>query len=399
MDFEEIMKIFGKTMPDVIPEEYYSMMKEVAPDLNRNNIPWNMVLTTSLFEKLVEQKETNENHLLMEIGEDLNYIEEIYSKTSEVFNFLEPIKVDRIKYKFYTMETSAQSLLEGFQPNKDGFISPPKYNIFNTTTGRMKIVEGANILLLPKKYRNMFQSRFGKDGSLWVLDFVSLEPRVAMCIKNYIFSECIIGHPPLSDLMKLSIEPNQAFPEDIYTFALKKLKLSSDIDRQALKQIILPQLYGQAKSLTIDSLESRNIRRPDEVVEMVNDFFGIEKIKDYVVSQYEKHNCKFIKNFYGRHITPPSGMTHALLNYYIQSTAVDVSLLGFHKIISKISSSKDISDLIKPVYILHDAIILDVHRSIEHVMPKICKLGGTDLPGFINQQFWISAKRGLSEQE
>ena len=45
------------------------------------------------------------------------------------------------------------------------------------------------------------------------------------------------------------------------------------------------------------------------------------------------------------------------MNNYIQSTAVDVALSYFSELCDKINL-----DLCKPIFIIHDALILDVHK-------------------------------------
>lgn len=45
------------------------------------------------------------------------------------------------------------------------------------------------------------------------------------------------------------------------------------------------------------------------------------------------------------------------INYYAQSTGVDVALMGFNEIVNRLGP-----DGIRPLFVLHDALILDVRE-------------------------------------
>ena len=62
-----------------------------------------------------------------------------------------------------------------------------------------------------------------------------------------------------------------------------------------------------------------------------------------------------IKNFFGRPIKPSSARDSLLYNNYIQSTGVDVALLGFGQILDKAPSR------VRPIFFIHDAMLVDIH--------------------------------------
>ena len=62
----------------------------------------------------------------------------------------------------------------------------------------------------------------------------------------------------------------------------------------------------------------------------------------------------FIRSRFGRKMKVPE--LRLLLNYYAQSTGVDVSLLGFLGLIEKL---REISSDIRPLMILHDDLMID----------------------------------------
>lgn len=392
MNTEEIFKVFGKKIPDFIPEKYKKAISCVLPQNNKEKIPWNYVIPDEIFFELNSKYNEQEQKLLSEIGQDIEYYNKIYSETKKVFSFLKPAKINAVKYKLYSFNEENKKHLNLWKPDKYGFLPVPEYSLCESVTGRMKIKSGPNILLLPKKFRDIISSRFGNNGSIWYLDFVSLEPRIALTIKHYISSSSLlIGSVPLTELLNFSvIDP---LPKDIYSLALKFLKITNEISRDTLKIIVLSQLYGQSKSHTIETLEKYKIRNPDEIVEMVNDFFGINLLRQFVEESFLKTSGKFLRTFYGRHLSSDDGKPHALLNYYIQSTAVDVALLGFFNILNRLKDIFGALDLIVPIFVLHDAIILDVHKNIEHIIPKLCAIGSKDIPGFKNQPFWMTGNK------
>ena len=80
---------------------------------------------------------------------------------------------------------------------------------------------------------------------------------------------------------------------------------------------------------------------------------------------------------------------HKLLNYFIQSTAVDVALFGFGDIIRRLQVS-GLIDRICPLFVLHDALILDVPHDLDFVIPKLLKAGSRNIPRFENTEFFMT---------
>ena len=62
----------------------------------------------------------------------------------------------------------------------------------------------------------------------------------------------------------------------------------------------------------------------------------------------------FIKNYFDRPIVIDDARDSILINNYLQSTAVDVSLMGFKKFCD------DMKDKIRPVFIIHDALFFEL---------------------------------------
>jgi len=79
----------------------------------------------------------------------------------------------------------------------------------------------------------------------------------------------------------------------------------------------------------------------------------------------------YITNFYGRPIEVTDARRNVLVNNFLQSSAVDVALAGFCQIAENIPSCK-------PVFIIHDALIMDVPKGQEDALENIVAQGFSD---------------------
>jgi len=267
-------------------------------------------------------------------------------------------------------------------------VAPPCYSVVNTRTGRMTIRRGLDILTLKKEYRDILVSKFGEDGKVWYFDYSSLEPRVLLILARELAqgtspNPSLIGNVPQRSA---SSSP----PEDIYSNALEDLGLAGKVPRHIAKTAILSFLYGQGEDATADTLRPY-ISKPEEFISALSDYFGIDALKQKLAGDFVKSNGKQISNLYGRPILCEGARPYVLLNYFIQSTAVIVALLGFEAIINRLREN-DLADMIRPIFFLHDAILIDIHNDLDYVVPKLERLGSTGIPKFKNHDFFLKAQ-------
>jgi hypothetical protein len=128
------------------------------------------------------------------------------------------------------------------------------------------------------------------------------------------------------------------------------------------------------------------------LISAIKDYFQISKLKEKLLSEYEKNNKAYIKNYYGRRVSTLEIGTYALINRFIQSSAVDVALLGFSNIISTIKEL-NFEEKIVPIFILHDGIFFDIHKDFEEFVPLLAKTGSKNILGFENKTFYINFER------
>ena len=362
-------KLFGIENISFPKEKWINVYKTLMNGkINSNSIPWKQILPKEEFHSSIQEFVMN---IIQQIEQkDLSYLD-IHEQYEFLFKRLKAAKIN-VKNCFKYLEIASpgqKELIKSFLPN-DGFSKIPQYSTLETVTGRLSVSSGPNILLLKKEYRDVLESRFGSEGKIVYLDFSSLEPRVLMAINN-------------SDRAKL-------LPQDIYTEFKQEMRLDQ-LDRNTVKVALISQLYGANEETLYKQLQKK-ISDPEEFISSIKDYFGIDSLRVSLREKFLQSNSKHIQNYYGRYIMCGDAKPYVLLNYYIQSTAVDVALQGFTKIIKKIYSAQ-LQDIIVPMFVLHDALILDVHQDAYDAIPKLCKLGSTKIKGFEDINFFLKEEK------
>ena len=119
----------------------------------------------------------------------------------------------------------------------------------------------------------------------------------------------------------------------------------------------------------------------------------LKTLQQKLFDEWKQTGYKFINNFYGRRVKTET--THTLINHYVQSTAVDVAMLGFMNILDYVSELDKLDDIV-PMFILHDALILDVNENSFSLINGLCKLGSVDIKNLESTMFHMSADKGFS---
>lgn len=364
----EFCRLYDIQVPIWPPKNYKNVLRAIAPKTDTKLVEWWKLMG---FKRYISELQSIANTFEQGVVEyDISYWHDVYSRfIDNLYNEMMPAYIDINLYNRYKEQATASQMeiLETFRPNHNGYAQKCLYSGTETRTGRLKVIEGPSILHLKKDYRDIIKSSHGTKGKIVYLDYSSLEPRILLCVSN----PSLIG----------------SLPQDIYSKMLVDLNLQEKIPRIVAKTAILSALYGQKEENTIKTL-SNYIGSAEDFLNLVNDYFGIEKLKEKLAGDLLKTRGRYILNYYGRPIFCDDTKPYALLNYYVQSTAVDVAMLGFLNIISRLKEKK-ISDKIRPIFILHDGLFLDVHEEAYHIIPKIEKLGSTGIKGFKNVDFWL----------
>jgi len=266
-----------------------------------------------------------------------------FEKNQQIFEKIENAKVNGIAYRVFKeleKNETISSNLHKFRPNK-GYAKLIKYNQASTVTGRLTTAtDSPNILTLPSRCRKIFESRWQESGELIYVDFKTLEPRVIRKINN------------------------KDAAEDIYLEISNSLDF--EVDRVIIKRGIISTLYGATSQISGLSKE-----RSNTVLEATRQYFDMSSIAKKAYYTYDDVGCR--RNFFGRPIwNIEETKENKIVNNYIQSTAVDIALSYFSELCDKIDL-----ELCKPIFIIHDALVLDVHESYIDVCKSIIKTGYT----------------------
>jgi hypothetical protein len=193
----------------------------------------------------------------------------------------------------------------------------PLYDHVSSSTGRSKISQGVNFLVMKKEDRRQLSSSF-KKGAIYEIDIVSLEPRFF-----------------LKYFKDISVN-------DVYMYIANKI-LNNSSSRKKIKLGMLATIYGAGYG-TVKKLSGLSKKDYERII----DYFNVKKIKEELLEKF--NTDEKIKNSYGRNLYSNT----SILNHFIQSSSADCAYRAFHNFYF---SNEDKFNLIA---VIHDAIIIDV---------------------------------------
>lgn len=324
LSLERVFQILDEKVPEIIEDRVAKSYKSLGVRLEE--IPVDAVQSSAAAISRIKKAFIEAERVVSALDSD-GYME-TYIKCNQT---LDSVKCARFNVKKFHSDLKNgkiknATVAKTFRANKAGYIQRAEYSTTKTITGRMTVSSGPQILTAPKYYRDYIESSY-PGGKIIQLDFISLEPRVSIHAKN-----------PESE-------------RDIYEFLMSSI-FSEKVSRSLMKKIVLCSMYG-ASEKTIKG-EIPDGYSAKTVIEKTREFLNF---KDIVSEQRDNiHKFGFIKNYFGRPVYPQDSRDAVVFNNYVQSSAVDVSLLGFREILKSISEMQ-----INPLFFIHDALIFDVH--------------------------------------
>lgn len=330
---DALFDIAGKNPPRPIPEEYERSMEGIS----RGRVPWPLVVPQQVLGEHIRSIASDLDELLDEIG---GYAETLRS-SRRVLSLLRPCRVDLAALRV-EQGRSGSTILDSFEPGPDSMCSPPIYS-HATATGRLTVREGPRILTLHKDHRRILSSRFD-GGRVMQVDFVSLEPRV------------------------LRLLADGSAPKDIYSDVAERI--GGGATRRHVKLATLKMLYGSSRAgiaEEIGQISSKSVRQIEE-------YFGLPGLRAKLNSELARSGE--IRSYWGRPLRE-ANEGHLLVSHYTQSTAVDVALCGFGDLMERFVA-EDLD--VVPCYVLHDALLLDVHPNMNERLEEIVN-EGIDIEG------------------
>ena len=306
-------------------------------NIEHKNIDWSAIIPDHFYE-LFNEEFLEKKEYISKIDAKYNYSKNIHLYRALFDTFKSPV-IDGITYRaFLEIEKNStiKSCIKTFASKKT-----TKYSMFKTVTGRLTVKDGPRILTLPSRCRKILKSRY-TSGQILSVDFCNLEPRLAL------------------KLLDKNIEG------DIYNYFMEKI--SFNIDRSIIKRAIISVLYG----LKNKSIEGFSQERSKEVFDVLENVFDMSKLEEMSINRIELN--RFRQNYFGRPLfNLGEEKKNVIVNNFIQSTAVDISLMCFLNLVNQFNS-----DLCVPLFVLHDAIIFDVDNTYLNKLNEIVSLGYTE---------------------
>ena len=323
----------GKRLGDVIPEFLQNDWEDVTSRLQafKRSLTLAQVNThENCFYDLVPQrflveycrvKNTITDYVLTHLSRPPRY-----DFTFSVCQMLEGIAHQKMKINHRRLLSYLASSPSNLQLKRlEGGSPYIRYNQFGTRTGRLTTTPGSfPLLTLKKEFRSIVEPH---NDYFIELDFNGAEARVMMGILG-------IDQPS----------------EDIHSFHQRSV-FDPGTTRDEAKTAFFAWLYGSRSS---DSIR---------LGKKLESFYDKGKILE--------------KYWNGVKVNTPLGKSinnvdeHHALNYIIQSTAAELTLLQALKIDFLLRQEKCKSSI---SFLIHDAVVLDFHSDDEHLLPAIEKL-------------------------
>jgi hypothetical protein len=344
MSLDSLAKLGGIDLPTAPPQKWTFMMNS----LTTGSVMWSQVLPTGVYKDFVRGLINSVNQTMDRLPRD--YYKEVWGPCNLFLTGLKAARVDPILFKEIVQAVDRDSgALETFRPGPGGFLPPVVYDRFATRTGRLTVESGPHILTLKKGYRHILKSNF-PNGKICSLDFGALEARVI--------------------LYETGFSPSGS---DLYTQISNEL-FTGSIERDVVKTAVISELYGSSRFAQGTRLGMAG-RKLDGFIEAVRTYFGTPALRKRLKEEFKSSGR--IKNRFGRPLEIDDPQDHLFINTYAQSTGVDVSLLGFKKIVDDLGA-----DGIRPLFVLHDALILDVR---EDRLQDVEGIASVAVPGYAQQ--------------
>lgn len=296
------------------------------------NVPWNRALPPHSFKQFTLQIIKGCKELLSD-DQIVSYYENVWKVGTDFLSSFHRAHINEKRLDDFLLDVSGNMhVLMSFRPDKSGFANNVCYNRFGTRTGRLTTMSGPDMLTLKKEYRCVVDSQWGDDGKVVMIDFCQLEPSIMLYEAG-----------------------NKRSSSDLYDSINIDL-FSGQYERSDIKLALIASLYGQGEFMLMKNLGMKK----DEVKEFTNrisQLFDKRNLTSRIKGVYS--STGHIINHHGRHLMLEELTDHMFVNTYVQSTGVDVSLLGFSDLVNRLDSN-----LCRPLFMIHDAVMLDCHSSI-----------------------------------
>lgn len=347
------LRLGGATVDLTPPIRFANAMATVSSGSNITAMPWQRIMPARAHRAFV--KGIIDQVAVAMAKAPIDYYRGTWVPGNAIIRSLQPARIDVTRFEaLVEAGVGNVKVVSTFVPDHAGFAAPVAYDRFGTLTGRLTVTHGPNILTLKREYRDLLVSDTG--GCIVSVDFAALEARVL-----------------LYEAGRRCDEP------DLYGMIANDL----GYDRKAVKGAVISELYGSSKYALGKALGIEG-RELNSFVRRVKAYFNTKELLSRIKAQFFETGR--IVNRYGRPVMIDDPMDHIFINYYGQSTGVDVSLLGFSQVVERLART---ASGVRPLFLLHDALILDVPSS--H-LDEVMSINHVFVPGY-TQRFPLKVER------
>lgn len=343
----------GKVELNLAPPVRFINAMSLVQSGSNSPVPWQRVMPATAHRAFV--KGIIDQAAVAMARLPVDYYRGTWVPGNGVIRSLQRARVDKARFKaLVDAGVGNVKAVETFKPDSRGHAQPVTYDRFGALTGRLTVTHGPSILTLKREYRDLFVP--DTDGCIVSIDFAALEVRV------------------------LLYEAGRGCPEpDLYAMIAREL----GYDRKAVKGAVISELYGSSKFALGNALGIKG-RELDSFVKRVKAYFNTPALLKRIKSQF--FETGHVINRYGRPVLIDEPLDHIFINYYAQSSGVDVTLLGFSQIVKRLAVE---APGVRPLYLLHDALILDVP---ERYIDAVQSIKAVTVPGYV-QAFPLKVER------
>lgn len=343
---DTLLRLCGITIDLCPPTQFVNMMATVSPDMS--HVPWQRVMPVAAHRAFV--KKIVDQVVVAMATAHTGFYRNTWVPGNKVLTSLQRAKVNVPRFN-ELIEQNVGNIrsVESFRPNSECYAKPVTYDRFGTLTGRLTVTSGPMILTLKREYRDMIAPST-PNGRIVSIDFAALEARVLLYEAGRRCDE-----------------------QDLYGMLAREL----GYDRKSVKGAVISELYGSSKWALGNALGISG-KELNEFVKKIKGHFNTQVLLRRIKQQFVETG--FIYNRYGRRVLIDEPADNIFINYYAQSTGSDVALLGFSKIVEKLSTA---APGVRPLFLLHDALILDVPGE---QVNDVVEIKTVTVPGYV--QAW-----------
>jgi hypothetical protein len=327
---DSMLRLRGTTIELMPGRRYERLMEQVAPVVAKARcVPWSKVMPPAEYAVFVKKLVNSAAVAIDPIT--LDYLSSAWAVGDRLLGSLVPAIVDPTRLRTLLMREKSDSnaaALRSFTPIGGTECARVEYERLATSTGRLTVASGPQILTVRKDCRNVLRpSRPG--GCVCSIDFSSLEARIV-----------------LAEAGRTCVEP------DLYGMIAQQV-FAGVVARDQVKTATLSLLYGAGRRMVAECLgtDGPNV---DAFIARISEYFMFDALGARLAAEWSEHG--FVRNAFGRPLLldGKEPTLSLLTSHFAQSTGVDVSLLGFNELM------RMIGELARPLFVLHDALIVDV---------------------------------------